>query len=148
MEKIRGCELPEDLYYDAEKHVWARPLEGGIVRVGMNTVAGKLSGGKLNAVTVRAKNFGAEIPAGKSVATVESSKYVGPVPAPVTGVLKRANEKLSSDPNLAIIDPYGEGWIVELEAGQWETEKARLLTGPDGLAAYRAKLEAENISCD
>ena len=148
MGKIRGCDLPEDLFYNPEKHVWAKPVDGHLVRVGMNTVAGKLAGGKLNAVTVRAKNIGAEIPAGKSVATVESSKYVGPVPAPVTGVLKRANEKLAADPNLAISDPYGEGWIVELEAVAWETDKAGLLTGPDGLAAYKAKLEAENISCE
>jgi glycine cleavage system H protein len=148
MGKIRGCDLPEDLYYFVEKHVWAKPMGGGIVRVGMNTVAGKLSGGKLNAVTVRAKNIGAEIPAGKSLATVESSKYVGPVPAPVSGVLKRANEKLAADPNLAISDPYGEGWIVELEAGNWEAEKSKLLTGASGLAAYQAKLEAEKISCD
>jgi glycine cleavage system H protein len=148
MEKIRGCDLPEDYFYFAEKHVWAKPVEGNLIRVGMNTVAGKLSGGKLNAVTVRAKNIGAEIPAGKSVATVESSKYVGPVPAPVTGILKRANEKLATEPNLAITDPYGEGWIVEMEASKWEEEKARLLTGPDGLAAYKAKLEAENISCE
>ena len=148
MGNIRGCELPEDLYYFAEKHVWAKPMGGGIVRVGMNTVAGKLSGGKLNAVTVRAKNIGAEIAAGKSVATVESSKYVGPVPAPVSGVLKRANDKLAGDPNLAITDPYGEGWIVELEAPNWDADKAGLLSGPDGLATYKAKLEAENISCE
>jgi len=148
MEKIRGCNLPEDCYYFAEKHIWAKPVEGNLIRVGMNTVAGKLSGGKLNAVTVRAKNIGAEIPAGKSVATVESSKYVGPVPAPVTGVLKRANEKLATEPNLAITDPYGEGWIVEMEASKWDEEKAGLLTGPDGLAAYKAKLEADNISCE
>ncbi len=148
MGKIRGCELPEDLYYFAEKHVWAKPVADGIVRVGMTTVAGKLSGGKLNAVTVRAKNIGAEIPAGKSVATVESSKYVGPVPAPVAGVLKRANDKLAADPNLAITDPYGEGWIVELAPANWDADKAALLTGPDGLAAYKAKLEAENISCE
>lgn len=148
MSKIRGCELPDDLFYFAEKHIWAKPLDGGIVRIGMTTIAGKLAGGKLNAVTVRAKNIGAEIPAGKSVATVESSKYVGPVPAPITGVLKRANDKLAADPNLAIKDPYGEGWIAELEATRWEAEQAGLLSGPAGLAAYRAKLEAENISCE
>jgi len=148
MAKIRGCELPEDLFYNAEKHVWAKPMEGGLVRVGMTAVAGKLAGGKLNAVTVRAKNLGVELPAGKSVATVESSKYVGPVPAPVSGVLKRGNDKLSADPNLAISDPYGEGWIAELEATRWDTDKTGLLSGPDGLAAYKAKLEAENISCE
>lgn len=148
MAKIRGCELPEDLYYFAEKHVWAKPMGGALVRIGMTTIAGKLSGGKLNAVTVRAKNIGAEIPAGKSVATIESSKYVGPVPSPVTGVLKRGNEKLAADPNLAIRDPYGEGWIAEVDAAHWDAEKSGLLTGPAGLAAYKAKLEAENISCE
>ncbi|MCI0478546.1 MAG: hypothetical protein L0Y55_20080, partial [Anaerolineales bacterium] len=58
---VRGCNLPEDLFYNIEKHVWAKPLEGGLVRVGMTSVAGKLSGGKLNAVTVKAKNVGQEI---------------------------------------------------------------------------------------
>lgn len=147
MGTLRGCNLPEDLYYYVEKHVWAKPMGDGIIRVGMNTVAGKLSGGKLNAVTVKAKNIGTEIAKGKSVATVESSKYVGPVPAPVTGILQKANEKLAADPNLAIRDPYGEGWIVEMKASQWDAEKTALLTGAEGLAAYLAKLEADNISC-
>ena len=143
MGKIRGCELPEDLYYFAEKHVWAKPVGDGIVRVGMNTVAGKLSGGKLNAVTVRAKNIGAEIPAGKSVATVESSKYVGPVPAPVTGVLKRANDKLAADPNLAITDPYGEGWLAEIEPADWDDDRAQLLDATVYFTVMKAKAEEE-----
>jgi glycine cleavage system H protein len=54
----------------------------------------------------------------------------------------------AADPNLAVRDPYGEGWIAELQASQWETEKAGLLTGPEGLAVYEAKLQAENISCE
>lgn len=148
MAVIRGCNLPDELYYYPEKHIWVRPLaEGKLVRVGMTTVAGKLAGGRLNAVTVRAKNIGAEVQRGKSLATVESSKYVGPVPAPVTGVVKRANDKLASDPNLAVSDPYGEGWIAEMEATAWETEKADLLTGPEGLEKYAARLAADNISC-
>ncbi len=147
MATIRGCNLPEDLYYLLEKHVWAKPMDGGIVRVGMTSVAGKLSGGKLNAITVKAKNIGQEIKQGKSVATVESSKFVGPVPAPVGGILVRANENLASDPNLAISDPYGEGWIAEIQAGGWDAEKASLATGAEGVAAYQKKMEAENISC-
>lgn len=147
MATIRGCNLPEDVYYLLEKHVWAKPLEGGVVRVGMTSVAGKLSGGKLAAVTVKTKSIGQEVKQGKSVATVESSKYVGPVPAPVSGILLRANEKLTSDPNLAIRDPYGEGWIAEIQASAWEAEKSALVTGAEGVAAYQKKLEAENISC-
>ncbi len=147
MTNVRGCNLPEDLYYLIEKHVWAKPLDGGVIRVGITAVAGKLSGGKLAAITVKAKNIGQEVKQAKSIATVESSKFVGPVPAPITGVLLRANTKLADDPNLAVSDPYGEGWVAEMQASDWDGEKSALVTGADGIAAYQAKLEADNITC-
>ncbi len=43
MADIRGCNLPDDLYYLIEKHVWAKPIEDGTVRVGMTAVAGQIS---------------------------------------------------------------------------------------------------------
>lgn len=147
MSNVQGCNLPDDLYYLIDKHVWAKPMEGGVVRVGITAVAAKLSGGKLAAITVKAKNIGVEVKQAKSLATVESSKFVGPVPAPVTGVLLRANEKLATDPNLAVSDPYGEGWVAELQSSNWDGEKGTLATGPDGIASYKAKLVADNISC-
>ena len=147
MATIRGCNLPEDLYYLIDKHVWAKPADGGVVRVGITAVAAKLSGGKLAAITVKAKNIGQEVKQGKSVATVESSKFVGPVPAPVTGVLVRANDKLAADPNIAVSDPYGEGWIAEIRPSAWDADKDKLATGAAGVATYQAKLEADNIAC-
>jgi glycine cleavage system H protein len=148
MSNVRGCNLPDDLYYFIDKHVWVKPIDGGLVRMGMTSVAVKLSGGKLIAVTVKAKNIGQEIKQGKSVATLESSKFVGPVPAPVTGTLVKANEKLASDPNIAVSDPYGEGWIAELKPADWEGDKGSLAFGAEGLEKYKAKLEADNISCE
>lgn len=147
MANVRGCNLPDDLYYLIEKHVWAKPVGEGVVRVGITSVAAKLSGGKLAAITVKAKNIGQEVLQGKSLATVESSKFVGPVPAPITGVLLRSNEKLATDPNIAVSDPYGEGWVAEMQASNWEGEKGLLATGADGVEKYQAKLEADNISC-
>lgn len=147
MANVRGCNLPDDLYYLIEKHVWAKPVGDGVVRVGITAIAAKLSGGKLAAITVKAKNIGQQVLQGKSLATVESSKFVGPVPAPVTGVLLRSNEKLAADPNIAVSDPYGEGWVAEMQASNWDGEKGSLATGADGVAKYQAKLEAENISC-
>ena len=47
MASVNGCNLPEDLYYLIEKHVWAKPLEDGTLRVGMTAVAAKLAGSKL-----------------------------------------------------------------------------------------------------
>jgi len=147
MATIRGCNLPEDLYYLVEKHVWAKPVGDGVIRVGITAVAAKLSGGKLAALTVKAKNIGVEVLQSKSIATIESSKFVGPVPAPVTGVVLRGNDALVNDPNLAVSDPYGAGWVAEIQASNWEAEKGVLATGAEGVAAYQAKLEAENISC-
>ncbi|MGC8747027.1 MAG: glycine cleavage system protein H, partial [Candidatus Saccharicenans sp.] len=77
MSLIRGCNLPEDLFYYPEKHIWLKPLGGNLFRIGLTPIAGRLTGGKLNAVTLRAKNIGTEIQQGKSVATMESGKYVG-----------------------------------------------------------------------
>ena len=147
MATIRGCNLPEDLYYLIDKHVWAKPIDGGLLRVGITAVAAKLSGGKLAAITVKAKNIGQEVKQGKSLATVESSKFVGPVPAPVTGVLVRANDALAANPNIAVSDPSGEGWIAEIKPSAWDAEKDKLATGASGVASYQAKLEADNISC-
>jgi len=147
MATVRGCDLPEDLFYLIDKHVWVRRLEGSLVRLGMTSVAAKLAGGGLNAVTVSARKVGQEVAQGKSVATLESSKFVGPVPAPVSGVLVRGNERLEAEPNIAATDPYGEGWVAEVEATNWEAEVAGLATGAEGVTAYAAKLEAEGISC-
>lgn len=147
MSSINGCNIPDDLYYLVEKHVWAKPIEDNKVRVGITAVAAKLSGGKLAALTVKAKNIGQEVQQGKSLATVESSKFVGPVPAPVTGIVLRANEKLATDPNLATSDPYGEGWVAEMQPTHWDSDKGALVTGEEGVKAYQAKLNAENISC-
>lgn len=147
MATVNGCELPEDVFYNMEKHTWARLLDDGTVRIGMNSVAGKLAGGTLAAVTVSARKIGKEIPQGKSVATVESSKYVGPVPTPVTGTLVRGNDSLTTNPNLAITDPYGEGWIAEVTPTDWEGESSDLPTGSGAIAAYQTWLEAEGVSC-
>ena len=147
MSVVNGCNLPDDLFYHLEKHIWVKPLPGGNVLVGMTSVAGKLSGGKLAAVTTKAKKVGETFEQLKSVATVESSKFVGPVPTPVTGVLVKVNEKLASEPNLVISDPYGEGWIAEMAPANWESDKSSLVTGEAGVAAYKAKMEAEGISC-
>jgi glycine cleavage system H protein len=148
MASVNGCNLPEDLYYLIEKHVWAKPLEDGTLRVGMTAVAAKMAGSNLAGVTVKAKAIGNEVAQGKSIAMVESSKFVGPIPAPVTGVLLRGNDKLASDPNIASKDPYGEGWIAEIKPSNWDGEKGSLATGAEGIAAYQKKLEADNISCE
>jgi glycine cleavage system H protein len=148
MATIRGFDFPEDLYYFVEKHVWIRSLGGGLTRLGLTPVAYRLLRNSLVAISVRPKLLGQEVSRGKTVAMVESLKYIGPLPAPFTGVVVRANERLMADPDLAVADPYGAGWIAELQAADWTRDAVGLLTGAAAMTAYRALLEAQNIKND
>jgi glycine cleavage system H protein len=142
---IRGRSFPEDLYYQVEKHVWVRLLHDGKLRVGLTPIAYELLQHSLTAISVRAKSIGQVVPKGKSIAMVESLKYIGPLAAPVTGILERANELIQADPDLAAADPYGDGWIAELQPTDWEREGRELLTGAAAMAAYERWLSSEKI---
>ncbi len=143
MATVSNCELPEDLYYLVEKHVWARH-EDGVVTVGLTDVAQNMAKG---IISVSPKATGKRVAKGRSMATVESSKWVGPVPCPVNGEIVEVNQEAVSDPQLVNREPYGAGWIARIQADDWGTESADLKTGAEGVAAYAAFLEAEGISC-
>jgi glycine cleavage system H protein len=141
--QIRKCNIPDDLYYVVEKHIWAR-YDGELVTVGMTDVAQHLAHTFLS---VTAKAVGRTVKKSKSIATVESSKWVGPVPSPVEGDIVEINASVVSQPTTINRDPYGEGWIARLRPADWAADSADLATGPAGVAAYEAFLAAEGIEC-
>lgn len=143
MAEVNGCRLPEDVYYWVEKHVWAR-VEGDEVIVGMTDPAQKLAG---KILYVNPKKPGKAVEKGQSVGTVESAKYVGPVPAPVTGEVVAVNDRVKADGSIVNDDPYGSGWVARLRPANLAAELEGLVTGEGAVAAYRAKLEADRISC-
>ena len=139
-----GCHLPEDLYYWPEKHVWARPGVDGMITVGMTDPAQSMAG---KVVAISPKGVGKALARGKSAGTAESGKWVGAVPAPVTGEVLEVNPAVKADPGLINTDPYGEGWIVRLKPTAWEAEKGELVTGAAGVEKYREFLAAQGINC-
>ena len=143
MTAIRNCNIPEDLHYLVEKHVWLS-FDGEFVTMGMTDVAQNLAG---NFLSVTAKKVGKLIKKGRSVATVESSKWVGPIPCPVQGEVAEINDAVVARPGIMNEDPYDAGWVVKLRPEDWETDSADLVTGAGGVAAYEAFLEAEGIEC-
>jgi glycine cleavage system H protein len=66
----------------------------------------------------------------------------------VSGVLLGGNDALESDPNIAVSDPYGEGWIAEMEASDWDGESSELASGSAAVTAYQEKLDADGFSCE
>jgi glycine cleavage system H protein len=145
MTDIRGCTIPEELYYWIEKHVWVRDDGDEILTIGVTDPAQHLAA---RVVAVTAKRAGRVVERGQSVATIESGKWVGPVPSPVNGEIVEVNPALAGTPTLVNTDPYGEGWIVRVKASVWSVQRAELHTGPHALDSYRAFLEQEGIICD
>jgi glycine cleavage system H protein len=103
--------IPEDLKYTAE-HEWVRS-EGSRVRVGITHYAQDALG---DIVFVSLPEVGATVTAGQSFGEVESTKSVSEIYAPVSGEVVARNEQLDGRPDLLNQDPYGEGWLVEIEA--------------------------------
>lgn len=144
MANVRGCEIPEDLYYLVDKHVWAR-VEGDIAEIGLTDVA---QGMAKTIISVSLKEPGKSVKKGRSLATVESGKWVGPVPSPVAGEVVEVNTTLTTAPATINEDPYGAGWVARVRCSDWAADSADLVSGPEGVEAYRRFLEAEGISCE
>jgi glycine cleavage system H protein len=110
--------VPDDLRYSTD-HEWARPGDGRI-RVGITDYAQDALG---DVVFVDLPEVGKSVGAGEVLGEVESTKSVSEVYAPVGGTVVAVNGALSDSPEKLNQDPYGDGWLCEIEAA-----------GPDALA--------------
>jgi glycine cleavage system H protein len=143
MAEVRGCQMPDELLYDVDNHIWFKELGDGTVKVGMTTVATAMAG-KLVAFTP--KKVGREVQAGKSCATVESGKWVGPAKSAAGGEIAAVNEDLVATPSLANDDPYGAGWMVIIKPADWGSVKPALVPGTAVAAPYEAKMAADGFA--
>ncbi|QYG92949.1 glycine cleavage system protein GcvH [Iamia sp. SCSIO 61187] len=123
--------LPEDLRYTKD-HEWVR-VEGSRVRIGITDYAQDALG---DVVFVQVPEAGAEVAAGATISEVESTKSVSEIYAPVTGSVVAVNADLGDAPERLNDDPYGEGWICELEVS--DTAQLDDLLDADG---YRSLIE-------
>jgi len=142
MANVNGCELPDDLYYNVEDNVWARRESDGTLVVGMTSYACSLSG---QIVAFTPKKVGKVVERGRSLSTVESGKWVGPVKAPVSGEIAAVNEALFDDPGIINADPYGDGWLIRLRPGDWAGESEYLVSGAGIAAAFEAKMNEDGF---
>ncbi len=102
---------PEDLKYTAD-HEWIRVVSDTLVRFGITDYAQDALG---DIVYVSLPDPGATLTAGETCGEVESTKSVSDVYAPLTGTVTARNEALMATPEVVNADPYGEGWMVEVE---------------------------------
>jgi glycine cleavage system H protein len=102
--------IPEDLRYSAD-HEWAR-LSGNSIRIGITDYAQDALG---DVVFVQIPTVGVVVALGQSFSEVESTKSVSDIYAPLSGKVSQVNDALVQSPELLNSDPYGEGWICEIE---------------------------------
>ena len=117
--------VPDNLGYTAE-HEWVRADSGRVVFGVTDYAQGSLG----DIVYVSLPQVGAAVTAGQPCGEIESTKSVSDIYSPVSGVVTSVNGRLDATPELVNSDPYGEGWMVEVETA-----------GVDGLldaAGYRA----------
>ena len=103
-------EIPADLKYSRE-HEWVR-LDGTTARIGITDYAQDSLG---DVVFVELPAVGARVGSGASTGEIESTKSVSEVYAPVSGTVSAVNGALVEQPELVNRDPYGEGWMLEIE---------------------------------
>ncbi len=103
--------FPEDLRYSTD-HEWVREGNGNTVRVGITDYAAEQLG---DIVYVSLPTVGEEVAAGDACGELESTKSVSDVLSPLSGVVTTVNEALSDTPEVINNDPYGDGWLYELE---------------------------------
>ncbi|HET9875635.1 MAG TPA: glycine cleavage system protein GcvH [Mycobacterium sp.] len=118
--------VPSDLHFTAE-HEWVRRTGQNTVRVGITDFAQSALG---DVVFVQLPDVDAEVTAGESFGEVESTKSVSDLYAPISAKVVAVNGELEASPQLVNSDPYGAGWLLDLQVGD-----DRIAALEQGLAA-------------
>lgn len=114
-------DTPDDLYY-TEDHEWLR-LEDGTATVGVTDFAQSELG---DVVFVELEPEGTEFGQNDVFGTVEAVKTVSELYMPVSGTITAVNDELDAAPELVNDDPYGDGWMVEIDVADEEEIDALL----------------------
>ncbi|MEP7064898.1 MAG: glycine cleavage system protein GcvH [Gemmatimonadota bacterium] len=103
-------DIPDNLRYSSE-HEWLAPA-GKTAKVGITGYAAEHIG---DIVFVELPKIGSEVTAGSSFGVIEAVKSVSELFAPVSGKVVAINERVAKEPELVSADPYGAGWLIEVE---------------------------------
>jgi glycine cleavage system H protein len=103
--------VPPELRYTKE-HEWIQEISATKFRIGITDYAQSALG---DIVYIQLPKNGSSVNANSVCGEVESTKSVSEIYAPITGKVVLVNDKLESNPEIINADPYGAGWIAEIE---------------------------------
>lgn len=142
-----GCVVPDDRLYDLDLHVWVQ-FDGDQALLGMTDVAQTMGG---RVVAISWKRLGKTLRRGQTIAVIESAKWVGPFPTPLSGELVAVNSSAYCD-DIAIgnRDPYGAGWmarVAPVAPVALAEETSHLCDGQAAYEFYRGFTDEREIRC-
>jgi len=142
--KIDGCEFPDDLLYDPDGLVWARPLTSGEVEVGITSIYAAVAG---RIAKVSGRPAGVEYAKGSALGFLESGKYFGPIRTPVRGVLREVNPKVLAKPRTMTEALYGDGWVARVRPSNLADDRGSLLALPAATELLAKQIAAFRVRC-
>jgi glycine cleavage system H protein len=149
MAELKNCMLPDELLYHVAFNVWIHKNDDGTLDLGMTDIAQSMAG---NIIHCRPKKVGQKSKAGKSVATVESGKWVGPVKTPFSGEIVATNNDVENDATIVNRSPYKQGgsfgynrMILMVIQVHWSMEK---LLFPDLKLIWLKRIWGECVHCE
>ncbi len=110
--------IPENLSYTKE-HEWVSKISPAVCRIGITDYAQSALG---DIVYVQLPEVGDLLTAGKVCGEIESTKSVSEIFSPVSGKVVAINGALSANPEVINSDPYGQGWLAEIEVSSVPSE--------------------------
>ncbi len=142
MAELKNCMLPDSLLYHVDFNVWIQKNEDGTLDLGMTDIAQSMAG---NIIHCRPKKVGKKVKAGKSVATVESGKWVGPVKTPFSGEIVAANNDVENDATIVNRSPYKQGWIVRIQPNDFDGDSGALVNGEAAISGFEAYMAEKDM---
>jgi glycine cleavage system H protein len=110
--EIRGCQFPDDVYFDVDNDIWLKPISPSLVLLGVTSILSFVAG-KIKKVNLREGVLFTK--PGQSIATVESGKYFTAIRSPIDARVVEMNQNVVDHPSLLNDSPYLDGWIAKME---------------------------------
>jgi glycine cleavage system H protein len=127
-----------DRFYTSD-HLWLK-MEEELVSIGLTDYLQQTAG---DVAFAEPETEGTNLNAGDILGSIETMKTTLDIPSPLEGIIKTINPRLEDEPELINQDPYGEGWLVQLEVTDWEAVQKSLLEPRIYLERMKAEAEEE-----
>ena len=132
MTKIDKYDVDTSLYYDAKEHFWIK-MSDNYAQIGMSPLIQETSGAF---VAIQMNTLDMQLNKGESFGTIEAEKHVGPLKIPLSGKITKINDQVLENPRLINYDPYGDGWLVEMELTNVDVEVLELVHGEKDVISW------------